>query len=118
MNRTLRFAVATAAAAALAGTLVLPSGSATAAGSKENVLRTYNADTWRSMAAMAEPGTGLVSDNIAGDLSPASRAKYTSPTNIGAYIWSAVAARKTGLITSAEEVARVQQTLTTLERLE
>ena len=70
------------------------------------------------MAAMADPGTGLVADNIGGDLSPASRAKYTSPTNIGAYIWSAVAARRTGLITTTEETSRVRQTLTTLEGLE
>ena len=117
MNRTLRFVVSVAAAGAVVTTLVLPSGSASA-GSKENTLREYTADTWRSMAAMADPGTGLVSDNISGNLSPASRAEYTSPTNIGAYIWSAVAARKTGLITVAEEVSRVRQTLTTLATLE
>ncbi|MEP6761370.1 MAG: glucoamylase family protein [Sporichthyaceae bacterium] len=118
MNRTLRYAVCVAATGAVATTLVLPSGSATAAGSKDSILRTYTADTWRSMAAMADPGTGLVSDHIGGDLSPATRAEYTSPTNIGAYIWSAVAARKTGLITAADEVSRVQKTLTTLQRLE
>ncbi len=43
---------------------------------------------------MADPATGLPADNIAGDLSAASR-QYTSPTNIGAYLWSAVAARDT-----------------------
>jgi len=121
MNRTLRYAVSVAAAGAVVTTLALPSGpatAATAAGSKDSVLRTYIADTWRSMAAMADSGTGLVADNIGGDLSPASRAEYTSPTNIGAYIWSAVAARRTGLITTTEETSRVRQTLTTLEGLE
>jgi Putative glucoamylase/Protein of unknown function (DUF3131) len=118
MNRTLRLAASAAGAGAVVASLVLPSGPAVAAGPMDSVLRTYTADTWRSMAAMADPGTGLVADNIGGDLSPASRAEYTSPTNIGAYIWSAVAARKTGLITAAEEVTRVQKTLTTLAGLE
>ncbi len=118
MNRTLRLAASAVGAGAVVASLVLPSGPAAAAGSNDSVLRTYTADTWRSMAAMADPGTGLVADNIGGDLSSASRAKYTSPTNIGAYIWSAVAARRTGLITATEEVSRVQKTLTTLEGLE
>jgi hypothetical protein len=118
MNRNLRLAAAAAGAGAVVASLVLPSGPAAAAGSKDSVLRTYTADTWRSMVAMADPGTGLVADNIGGDLSSASRAKYTSPTNIGAYIWSAVAARRTGLITTAEETSRVRQTLTTMEGLE
>jgi len=117
MNRTFRLAVTAAAAGAVMSPLVLPSAPAVAK-PKDATLRTYTADTWRSMAAMADPGTGLVSDNIGADLSPASRAEYTSPTNIGAYIWSAVAARKTGLISKKEEVRRVKQTLTTLSRLE
>jgi hypothetical protein len=117
MNRTLRLAVCAAATGAVAATLMLPSGPAVAK-TKDATLQEYAADTWRSMAAMADPGTGLVSDNIGADLSPASRAAYTSPTNIGAYMWSAVAAHKVGLITKQEEVARVRQTLATLSRLE
>ena len=58
----------------------------------------YAADTWQSFEAMAVPTTGLPSDNVGGDLSPESRSGYTSPTNIGAYLWSTVAARDTGLI--------------------
>jgi hypothetical protein len=118
MNRTLRLAASAAGAGAVVASLVLPSGPAVAAGSNEDTLRTYIADTWRSMAAMADPGTGLVSDNINGQLAPGSRASYTSPTNVGAYMWSAVAARRSGLITATEETSRVRQTLTTLERLE
>ena len=67
--------------------------SATSASSKR-----YPADTWRSFEAMAVPATGLPADNIGGDLDPASRSAFTSPTNIGAYLWSTVAARDTGLI--------------------
>ena len=117
MNRTLRLAVTAAAAGALMSPLVLPSGPA-AAKSKDNTLREYTADTWRSMAAMADPGTGLVSDNVGADLSPASRAKYTSPTNIGAYMWSAIAARETKLISAAEARQRIALTLKTLPTLE
>ena len=53
----------------------------------EPVLDTYLRDTWKSFTAMVDPGTGLVSDNIGGDLSGPTRAGYTSPTNIGAYLW-------------------------------
>jgi hypothetical protein len=117
MNRTLRFAVTAAAAGAVVSTLVLPSGPAVAK-SKDATLQEYAADTWRSMAAMADPSTGLVSDNIAGDLNPATRAAYTSPTNIGAYLWSTIGAQKLGLISKKEEVARIEQTLATLAELE
>ena len=117
MNRTLRFAVAAAATGALAGALVLPSSPA-GAKTSDSTLLGYAADTWRSMAAMADPGTGLVSDNVGADLSPASRAEYTSPTNIGAYMWSAIAARETKLISAAEARQRIALTLKTLPTLE
>ena len=44
----------------------------------------------------------LPADNISGDLSADSRSGFTSPTNIGAYLWSTVTARDLGLI-SAEK---------------
>ena len=50
---------------------------------------------------MADPDTGLPADNIGGDLDPATRSAYTSPTNIGAYLWATVVARDTGLIGAA-----------------
>src|SRR6478609_3440865 len=78
-------------------------------------LRTYAADTWKSMVAMTNPATGLVADNIHGDLSGPST--YTSPTNIGGYMWSAVVADKLGIISRKEARARVGQTLATLATL-
>ena len=42
----------------------------------------------------------------------------TSTTNIGAYMWSAVAAERLGIIKKRELVARLSKTLTTLERME
>jgi hypothetical protein len=122
MRRTSRLAATTVAAALAVTGLALPS--VTGASAQANkagdraVLREYVADTWRSMAAMADPGTGLVSDNVGGDLAPADRAAYTSPTNIGAYMWSAVVARETGLISAAETKRRIALTLQTLPQLE
>ena len=70
------------------------------------------------MAAMADPGTGLVSDNVGGDLDPGDRAAFTSPTNIGAYMWSAIAAREIGIISARETRQRIARTLATLPTLE
>jgi hypothetical protein len=75
-------------------------------------------DTWRSLTAMTVPATGLPADNIGGALDPATRAKYTSPTNIGAYLWSAVAAEDLGVISRRELVSRVRTTLSSMARLQ
>lgn len=113
---------AVAVAVAVVTTTALPAapgGEEAQAGlAKEQVLRKYAADTWRSMAAMADPGTGLVSDNVGASLSPADRAAYTSPTNIGAYLWSAVAAREIGDISDKEARERIALTLKTLLTME
>src|SRR5688500_2662915 len=58
------------------------------AGVDRSALMTWAEDTWHSMVAMTDPGTGLPADNITGDLT--TRSGYTSPTNIGGLMWSAV----------------------------
>ena len=121
MRRISRLVVTTVAAALAVTGIAVPS--VTGASAAENdgdrtVLREYVTDTWRSMAAMADPRTGLVSDNVGGDLSAEDRAAYTSPTNIGAYMWSAVVARETGLISAADTRKRIARTLKTLAKLE
>ena len=68
-------------ALACAGLVTL--GLVSPAGASADPLRAYAADTWRSMAAMTDPGTGLPADKITGDLK--TPAKVTSPTDIGAY---------------------------------
>ncbi|MDQ7991399.1 MAG: glucoamylase family protein [Propionicimonas sp.] len=73
--------------------------------------------TWRSLVAMTDPGTGLPADNIPASLAAADRSGYTSPTNIGGYLWSAVVARELGLISSGECTRRCRQTLETVARL-
>ncbi len=62
--------------------------------------------------------TGLPTDNVGGALRPGSRADYTSPTNIGGYLWSTVAARDIGLIGAKEARTRMSRAIASLARLE
>jgi hypothetical protein len=78
-------------------------------------LREYAARTWASMAAMTDAGSGLPADVLNAD---GSTSVQTSTTNIGAYMWSAVAARRLGLIGDGELTARLTRTITTLEHME
>src|SRR4051812_34775608 len=78
------------------------------------VLLGYARDTWTSMVAMTDPATGLPADNMTGPVTAPVRAAYTSPTNIGGYLWSAVVARDTGIISRTEAYARLSRTLHTL----
>src|SRR5687767_4659105 len=97
----------------LAATLV--AAAPAAAQSPPDVMRGYAADTWSSFEAMTDEGTGLPSDNVS---ATGTRAEYTSPTNIGAYLWSTIAARDLGIIGAGEARTRLAQTLTTLGRME
>jgi Putative glucoamylase/Protein of unknown function (DUF3131) len=99
------------------GLLAVP-GVAQAGGGDRHVLRGYAVDTWRSMVAMVDPATGLPADNIGGSLAAATRSAYTSPTNIGGYLWSTVVARELGIISAGEALRRVRATLTGLSRLD
>ena len=56
----------------------------------------WAADTWTSLVAMTDAKTGLSADNIKESLAAGDRSGYTSPTNIGGYLWSAVVARDLG----------------------
>ncbi|GIJ43342.1 hypothetical protein Val02_02280 [Virgisporangium aliadipatigenens] len=105
----------------LAAVTVLGAGTPTLAAAPDGTdrtLRTFARDTWRSMVAMTDPTTGLVADNIAGGLDPASRSRYTSPTNIGGSMWSAVVARDLGLVPRREAHERIAKALRTLGRLD
>ena len=114
----------TVVASLAVGAGLLPSATAapgrTASGtaSTQDTLNEYAADTWRSFEAMADPETGLPADNIAGDLSAGSRSTFTSPTNVGAYLWSTVAARDLGLVSASAARKRMAQTIDTLATLE
>ena len=109
--------LATMVAASLAiGGVVAIGGPATAGGPKDDTLERYARDTWTSLDAMTDEATGLPSDNIEGDLS--APAAYTSPTNIGGYLWSTVTARDLGIISDDDARDRLSTTLTTLAGLE
>ncbi|GAA3656556.1 glucoamylase family protein [Microbacterium marinilacus] len=82
----------------------------------DRTLQRYAADTWESLEAMTDERTGLVADNIEGDLSGASG--YTSPTNIGGYLWSTVVARDLHIISRTEARQRMARTLETLSEIE
>lgn len=79
-------------------------------------LEQYATDTWQSFVAMVDPTTGLPSDKVNADTRMPSA--YTSPTNIGAYIWSTLAARDLQIIKPNEARNRIAKTLATLETLE
>ncbi|HEX2133163.1 MAG TPA: glucoamylase family protein [Actinophytocola sp.] len=101
-------------AAVLALAMVVPLAPASAAPARFSLAE----DTWRSFVAMTVPETGLPADNIGGDLDPASRSGYTSPTNVGSYLWSAVVAEELGVIGRRELVTRTRRTLDSVARLE
>src|SRR6476469_1570464 len=78
-------------------------------------LRAYAVATWASLAAMTDPHSGLPADSLGDD---GVRSVQTSTTNIGAYLWSAVAAQRLGIIDRPQLLSRVGTTLSTLEHLE
>ncbi len=81
-------------------------------------LRRWAKDTWHSLVAMTDEVTGLPADNIPASLGASERSGYTSPTNIGGLLWSAVAARELGIITPGETVRICRRTLHTLLEME
>jgi putative glucoamylase/uncharacterized protein DUF3131 len=106
------------AALTLPVTPVTAAESVRLSGAQRRLLLGYATDTWRSMAAMVHPATGLAADNIDGSLDAATRAAYTSPTNIASSLWSALAARELGVISRAETRRHVRDALDALATLE
>jgi hypothetical protein len=101
--------------ALLALTAALVAVATAPSASPRDTLRQYATDTWRSFDMMLYPETGLVADNVS---AAGVRARYTSPTNVGTYLWSTIAARDLGLISGAQAAARIGRTLTTVAGLE
>lgn len=81
-------------------------------------LQAIAADTWRFYGynADVDPGTDLPRDNIGLGGAPA-QGNYTSPTNIGVYLWSIVAAQDMHLIDRPTAMDRLTRAITTVERL-
>ncbi len=122
VRRTRLAGLAAGTAIALGASLVAQVPQATAASSSDKDERTtlmrYAKDTWRSFVAMTDEGTGLPADNIEGDLDRTSRSRYTSPTNVGGYLWSTVVARDLEIISAGEAHRRMSRTLDSVAKLE
>src|SRR5665647_2102237 len=108
-----------ATAAATASTTPASTGSASGqeGGIDRATIDRWARDTRASMVAMVVPRTGLPTDNMSRPLASPIRSGYTSPTNIGGYLWSTVVARELGIISEGECLTRLSQTLTTLSGL-
>jgi hypothetical protein len=113
MGRKARAIAATATLAAMV-LLAAPASGATAASGRDTLQR-YARDTWASFVAMTDEQSGLPADSVASD---GTRSVQTSTTNIGAYMWSTLAAERLGIISHAETVERLSKTIGTLERME
>src|SRR5512132_1455555 len=102
--------------ALLVGTVValLLAAAPAAASAGDRGLMRYARATWASFAAMTDAQSGLPADSLDAD---GTTSVQTSTTNVGAYMWSTVAARRLGIISRAEAVARLSTTLATLERM-
>ena len=79
------------------------------------VLYTIARQTWRFFDADTDPNTHLPMDNLG--LYGAPNGPYTSPTDIGVYFWSVVAARDLGFIGYSGALQRANATLTEVENL-
>jgi hypothetical protein len=85
---------------------------------ERTALLQYAQDTWRSFQRLTL-SSGLPADSLArhgDDWSPA--VMRTSPSNIGAYLWSVLAAERLHLISPAEARSRLERTLATLSGMD
>jgi hypothetical protein len=98
--------------AAMVLTLATPTAGAAPG---DATLERYARDTWASFVAMTDKRSGLPADVLEQN---GKRSVQTSTTNIGAYMWSGVAAERLGIIGHAELVSRLRTTMTTLEHME
>ena len=103
------------AALLLAAICAAPASASGLSHGDRSTLQRYAADTWHSFDLLVDARTGLPDDNVTAD---GTRSGYTSPTNIGAYLWSTLGAREVGLIGRREATARMARTLATLARME
>ncbi len=114
--RTSTVGVALLLGALLGGLLLTPASSAGAGPEPDRArLQRYAETTWASFTAMVDTDSGLPTDQLHAD---GSTDVQTSTTNIGAYLWSAVAAERLGVIGHRQLLRRVRATVSTLEGME
>lgn len=81
------------------------------------ILGGYARDTWKSFDEMTGP-SGLTADMMSRAGDRWTRAGYTSPSDIAAYLWSVLAADYLGIISPEESKARIGRTLGAIDKLE
>jgi hypothetical protein len=81
------------AALLLAAVSAAPASASGLSRGDRDTLQRYAADTWHSFDLLVDARTGLPDDNVTAD---GKRGGYTSPTNIGAYLWSTLGAARSG----------------------
>jgi hypothetical protein len=111
VKRTL---IALAATTLVLGVVAGPAPATAQASDRARLMR-YAEATWASFVAMVDTPSGLPTDQLHAD---GTTDVQTSTTNIGAYLWSAVAAQRLGIIGRAELVSRLSTTVGTLEHME
>ena len=94
-----------------------------AASSEREFLSRLARDTWRGLDSLVDRDHGLPLDHVrfndnSVEAADAEIGDYTSPTNIGLYLISVVAAYELGYLSDEEALSRLQTTLITLEGLE
>ena len=84
---------------------------------QQAVLSQIARQTWGFFDADIDSTTHLPMDNFGLDGASSKRGTYTSPTNIGVYFWSVVAAQDLSIISRAAALQRAMATLTAVEHL-
>src|SRR3954451_17265071 len=103
------------AAALVGASLLVPSTASARGGKHDGDLREYARGTWASFVAMTDEKSGLPTDALKAD---GTKDVKTSTTNIGAYMWSAVVARRLNVISERELQQRLSRTLDTLSHMD
>jgi hypothetical protein len=101
----------------LIGPSVAMAGSPDLGPADRAALNGYAKDTWRSFDALAL-ASGLPSDMLTKTADGWSTARYTSPSDIAAYLWSILAAEDLKIINREEAASRMSRTLAAVEKLE
>jgi hypothetical protein len=108
MRSVIRLAACTLALALVSTPALAQPGGGALSRHQRHVLYGIAADTWRFFGADLDPSTHLPLDNLGPG---AVRGNYTSAANIGVYLWSVIAARDLGLVSTARADALVGSTL-------
>jgi hypothetical protein len=107
-------AVVAFAAASSSATADAPSGLSAA---QRDDLRAIAARTWTFYSQADVDATTSLPRDYVSDVAGPPPGNYTSPTDIGMYLWSIAASRDLGLITSVEALQRTARALAAIEKL-